>query len=79
MIDGQLEAATDAFVKGATHLSEQGVELSIIVNALIGAAITCCYVSRQPPDALKKALRDAANQVPSLYERQDQIEKRSKH
>ena len=69
----KLEKCTDAFVEGASHLANNGVELDVIVNALISAVITVCYSSRQPPAQLKSALMNAALQVPAMYERQDQI------
>ena len=76
MIEGQIEAVTDAFLKGAAHFAQQGVGHEVLVNALISAAITCCYVEGEPPEKVRKALRDAANLVVALYERQDQIDKR---
>ena len=68
---GQLEAATNSFVEGATYLAKQGIDLDVIVNALIGAMITVCYAAHEDPHALARSFRKVAEQVPALYERQD--------
>ena len=73
--EGQLEKATEAFIQGAHHLAQHGVELQTIVNALIGAVISVCYAAHQPPEQLSSALRRAAGQVIFMYNRQDEIEK----
>jgi hypothetical protein len=73
--EGELERATDAFVKGAQHLAQNGVSLQVIVNALIGATVTVCYYGQEPPEKLSAALRQCANQVQAMYARQDTVEK----
>ena len=72
---GELEAATNAFVRGAAHMAEKGMTLEMIVNALIGAMITVCYTAGEDPYALAAAFRKAAEQIPGLYNKQNEIMK----
>lgn len=71
--EAQISAATNCFLEGAKHLLDHDFSIEVVVNALISAAITCCYHAGEPPEKLKSALRQAANQVPELYERQDRL------
>ena len=75
MNTAELEKCTEAFIRGAEHMASQSIDLDTIINSLIGAAITCAYAAKTPPENLERAFYAAAGQVRPLYEQQDRVAK----
>lgn len=75
----RIEAAASTFIKGAEHMLNNGFSMEAVINGLISAAITCCYHAKEPPDKVRRSLREAANMVPALYEAQDNIGRGKTH